>query len=1166
MNHKIIALEIFVVLVSYLVLTMPVAFATNIKIIYGGFEKNVSYNPEGLVNKVIEPDKDDETVFVSISNASSDVIETVYLYTCRGYSPTECIGHGSYESQDAGFSKEYGWSELADQTSTFPQTANIMTLVKFADPFGSKWAGFWDTVTREHSGSDFSVSTHSLDNMDLHVNYGYQNLVEDFIRDRDMIPFNPSWVQKAVFPGMTKLYELGMDSPPDITPESRSGNVITSIDKDFSFVFAESSIMNPAVFNFNPNYECGNDDCESGLGENSGNCCYDCGCLSGSYCDSSRGCQSEGGITLSLPVIPDTRVSNCNVEHHLSIAVRLDNPPTGFSITSMNYILNGTDSYTASCSGGAGTNYIYICNITVPPAVLCIEGEFILTPNSITFVISYPDGPNTVSKTLTTSFPDITIGSWTCGQFGCESHLGEDSSNCCYDCNNCPGGQYCDFETGKPSTSMCRTEPDDSNLVISDVSPTHFSSSDGSEDISFIAQITNKPQGMSTPSADCSIDCTPNCTASCFVSCRSVSSSDPSIYNFTCILSFVISNYNVLRDYTLYPILNYTMTFNNGTGPQITKTLSAGVGGITIGIHYCGDLDCTQDENQSICCYDCGCSAGQYCDTLGTTDHRLDSCKPLNLINITKVDVGSTNLTDSSIEHRVNVTLRVDSKPSGASLSAVCGFNNSVSDVACSAECGEINESGAVCQVIIPAINYSETGFYDPVARMITLPQNVMGVNLGFNDGPNVSSMDFSFSVPDITIDVIAHCGDGDCESDIGETSDNCCLDCPCGPDLYCYTGSVPTGECLSVNDVILLIDKTEPEDLNCTITEHKGKCQFLKSVDILARILNPPSDIEVFNSHYEFDGNDYRNINCFASPPDQNENYTCPTVLPEIDSNSGGGIEKNLSLYLTVRYTSNQSLITQNISASTTLTINRIKSDRVMECERVKAELASTKAKISRDKTMLYVFLGLATTVAVIICATARHCCMEGVECTWSCAFWIFLCGLAVAVVGCIGSMLHSAVLELEQEITQLEQEEDLLCSSSDPSQMRQALGNMKETGMDMVNIALGVVCAVGIALMLWGVVGMIKAPTPAPPPVQGGTLASTKIVYTTQGAVVIPQGSAYAVSGNTMAIVAPSGEVMTITSSGVVTGTWPAGTALATPSTAATFLPPPTLPPGAV
>lgn len=1090
MNCKIIMLEMFVVFVSYLVLTMPVAFATNVRVIYGGFVDTVSYNPENFVNRVIDPDEDDETVFVDISNASSDVIETVYLYRCRDYSPAECVDHVSYESQGAGFSREYDWSEIADQITGFPQTANIMILVKLAGPFGGKWAGYWDTVTRACSGCDFSVSTNSLNDMDLHVNYGYQEQVKDFIRERDMIPFNPGWVEKAVFSGVTGLYELGMDSPSDITPENHSVNEITSVDGQFSFVFAEGSIMNPVVFNVNPSYTCGDDVCNNGvdapdLGENSGNCCYDCGCLADYYCDSGTDCQRTDSITLSLSGTPDTRVSDCRVEHELDIGVKLNNPPTGFSITGMDYILNGTYSYTAACSGGAGTGYIYTCDITVPPAVPCIEGEFILAQNSISFVISYPDGPSTASKTLATPFPDITVGSWTCGQFGCEENLGEDSSNCCYDCNNCPGGQYCDFLTGQPDTSACRLIPDDSNLQILDVNPAHFSSSDGSENIDFIAQITDKPQGMFTPTAGCRIDCTPSCTASCSVSCSSVSSSDPSIYNSTCGISFDINNYDPLRDYTLYPVLNYSMTFNsgvvNGTVVTTAKTLSSGVGGITIGVHYCGDLDCTQDESQSTCCYDCGCQGGQYCDTLGTTDHRLDSCKPQNLINMTKVGVGSTSFNDSHIEHRVNVTLRINNKPSSASLSATCGFNNSISDVACSAECGEINGSDVVCQIIIPAINHSATDFYDPVTRRITLPQNILNVSMEFNNGPNVSSMDFSFSVPDIVIDVIYHCGNGVCESDIGENVGNCCLDCTCGPDLYCYTGSVPTGECLSVSDVRLLIDRTDPEELNCTVAEYKGKCQFLKSVDILAKILNPPSDVELFDPYYEFDGNNYRNINCFTYPANQDVNYTCPTVLPEIESNSGGRIEKNLTLHLTIRYTSNQSLITQNISASTIITVNRIKSDRVMKCESVKSELASKKAKITRDKTMLYVFLGISTVVAVIICAKAYTCCAATPVCA-ACPWLQFLCGLALAVVGCIGSMLASAVEKVEQKITQLEQEEDLLCSSSDPSQMRRALGNMRDTGVDIVKIALGIVCAVGIALMLWGVAGMIKAPAAAP------------------------------------------------------------------------------------
>ena len=93
---------------------------------------------------------------------------------------------------------------------------------------------------------------------------------------------------------------------------------------------------------------------------------------------------------------------------------------------------------------------------------------------------------------------------------------------------------------------------------------------------------------------------------------------------------------------------------------------------------------------------------------------------------------------------------------------------------------------------------------------------------------------------------------------------------------------------------------------------------------------------------------------------------------------------------------------------------------------------------------------------------------------------------------------MLASAVEKVEQKITQLEMEEDMLCSSSNPSQMRQALGNMKSAGVDIVNIVLGVVCAAGIALMLWGAVGIIKA-GPATGSTASATGATTKTEYAT-------------------------------------------------------------------
>ena len=1066
MNWKAVSVEVFAAVASYLILMMTPAAAANIRILYGGSSTSVTYNPEILVSRVIEPRNGaGSKIFINISSSGPNAIETVYVYRCRGYDPADCARYALYESQGGGFSREYAWSEIANQTSSFPQKANIMTLVKFIDPLGSRWAGYWDTVTKQCSGCGLVASSQPLGDMDIYAIYGKQDLVKSFIENRKMIPFNPSWVERLVFAGKSLLYELNMNSLPDVTPQIRYGSEMTGINKTFSFVFPKGDdTASAAVLNLNPNYTCGDNICNNGvsapdLGETPGGCCYDCGCYGAYYCDSSFGCRAESQITLSVSGTPDTRVSNCNVHNYISIGVRINNPPTGLSITGMSYMLNGTGPYPVACTGGVGTGHIYTCNITVPPADPCSAGDFLLSNNNITFDISYPDGPSTSTKHITAPFPDITIGSWVCGQFGCESGLGENQNTCCYDCG-CPSGKYCDFETGRPNTSACRIEPGNANLVISNVNPSHFSSSDGSETVSMAAQITNRPHGMSTPSADCRIDCTPSCTASCSVSCSGSASSDPGIYNSTCGLSFVINSYSALRDYTLYPVINNTITFNtgavNGTVTTATKTLSAGAGGVTVGIHYCGDGNCTADENQSICCYDCGCASGQYCDTLGTTDHRQDSCMPLLPINLTKVDAGPTAFIDSFVEHYVNVTLRADHRPSGAALSAACGFNNSASDVACSAQCGAINESDyAVCRVIVPPINQSATGFYNPATKKITLPQNVLDAVLSFNNGHGIAGKNFSFSLPTITIDVVPHCGDGICESDLGESASSCCADCPCqdsaafGPGYWCYTGRNLNGECIRKSDVLLDITGFDPSPLGCTIFQLKGKCMFVEALDISAHIVNAAPDLGVVSSFITYEGKDY-SVSCFATPAGQTENYTCSFAVPELDDSSAGAVNKNIRLALTVRYNTGSQMTTQNISASSSFSINKAKSEALKKCEEEMADIDKQISKLERDKTLAIATAAMFWASAAVLFAACAA------DCGWCCtaAAWL------VCIATCITAAVVPIIADIQSKIDMLKSQRKGMCEGSSYSQLKSNAQKSLSTGTVLIGLALGVLC----------------------------------------------------------------------------------------------------------
>jgi len=135
LDLKIVFVELFVVIASYMILTMPMAFATNVRIVWSGVDDQIiDYDPLDFITKNI--DASGENVIISLSSAYN--IEELHVYRCRGYNPEECMSSGLYDTYTEGFTNTYSWNDLADQTSSYPQTANIMIAVKLSDGIG-KW-------------------------------------------------------------------------------------------------------------------------------------------------------------------------------------------------------------------------------------------------------------------------------------------------------------------------------------------------------------------------------------------------------------------------------------------------------------------------------------------------------------------------------------------------------------------------------------------------------------------------------------------------------------------------------------------------------------------------------------------------------------------------------------------------------------------------------------------------------------------------------------------------------------------------------------------------------------------------------------------------------------------------------------------------------------------
>jgi len=109
-------------------------------------------------------------------------------------------------------------------------------------------------------------------------------------------------------------------------------------------------------------------------------------------------------------------------------------------------------------------------------------------------------------------------------------------------------------------------------------------------------------------------------------------------------------------------------------------------------------------------------------------------------------------------------------------------------------------------------------------------------------------------------MDVIWHCGDGlyVCETDLGESSENCCVDCPCPQeDDFCYTGNTLHGECVGRSEIQSGSVIIDPQPLECVIElENKVMCVFTSpTIGAEIDINNLPVGAEIVDSSYTING-----------------------------------------------------------------------------------------------------------------------------------------------------------------------------------------------------------------------------------------------------------------------------------------------------------------------
>jgi hypothetical protein len=1070
-------------------------FATNVNVLVsGGSVGTAQYNPGDFVGIDFDyydgvPPTDWKTQdiridFVVENNTKDAVIEGGYVYQCGDLDPDSCVDSISPEAFSGRFEETYNWIDIMGVGDS--DISNFVVFARVVKSGKAFWTGFHYQIKKSGFNVFYGVSD-DVSGIEIHArDYSSVNSILNFMQSSFMIPLNPAWVERVIFHGVNDIFEMKSDTPPSFETETKSTNVVSSLSYDYDFVFSATSsdIYNAVVLNFNPSYTCGSEGCETDLGENSNNCCLDCGCITGYYCDAVSGCRNENTITLSLSGTQDLHMSNCYQQHQAEIYVKVNNAPSDMIISSSSYSLAGS-SQNMVCSPFTGD--VYSCPITIQPVPGCSGETQTLGPNSITFDITYSDGVMQESKTLSTSFPDITIGSFSCGDGFCQEDLGEDSSNCCYDCG-CGFG-YCDIENLQDKEDgLCRSELSDSNLQIS-LDRDDFSYHVGSESVGFNLTLNNAPSSLELSGEVCSLNCERSdgysCSASCSLSC-SLGSSENDVYQKRCSMVFGVSGYDNNAEYILTPVINASASYYDGpdyTGRALSKTANS----IRIGANWCGDRICIGGsiENSGNCCFDCACPGELYCDSDVNAAPEEDSCESLGGIGLNIFNSGPYSFSDSAVQSTIEMSVEITNKPSGMTVIPSCQIGDG--DISCNIECVTTasyypDVHNMLCSLTIPPVNYKNpdvSDIYDSVNHKLSISDNQVSFALSFNDGHRPAEKVFEEDLQDIVLDVIWHCGDGlgVCETDLGESSENCCVDCGCSENEFCHTANNLRGECTDRSEIQSDLVTIVPDPMECTIElRNREMCIFMNpSADAVISIDNLPVGTEIVASSYAIRGLECRS-NTTECPMTciQSENMTglgCRFLFPNIpldteDSESGffysneGEGSFPVDLYITIEHPVNSSsnaVFTEDFAIIGGVTVSKKFSTELKTCNEMREDMEDKEDSNDKIQTILIVLLAVFTVITIVmlvLCECTKCNCQTCCE-IWPYGMMVTLC-MAAAVLPLLGSM-KDQIVEMESQYAEM-------CATDDLAGLQDASENMGSIWYNLGGAIAGIGCMMSI------------------------------------------------------------------------------------------------------
>ncbi|MEE9323151.1 MAG: hypothetical protein V3U72_01270 [Candidatus Aenigmarchaeota archaeon] len=265
---ELLALQIFAVVCSYLILSITFASALEIKIYTPDDQEFTGELSDfsDFIQKSFQYPYLGNRQYMEIILSSRDPsynIKKVYLFRCKNLNPVECIQTGiepvisvSQGGSSLVFDETYRWDDVSSNN-----IGNFLTFVKLDVGGKEVWTGSWDKLTKTGIRK-FHHANYDMDKLDVYLKSGVSGEnVKSYIEDYHSLPsdsINYSVFESIIGTSVEKLYDLSGDDDeidpsgtgiPDFYTSTSTGKIFGNSLKTWDFVFGgDGKTASPVVF------------------------------------------------------------------------------------------------------------------------------------------------------------------------------------------------------------------------------------------------------------------------------------------------------------------------------------------------------------------------------------------------------------------------------------------------------------------------------------------------------------------------------------------------------------------------------------------------------------------------------------------------------------------------------------------------------------------------------------------------------------------------------------------------------------------------------------------------------------------------------------------------------------------------------------------------------